>query len=79
MASLYSDTDPQVEELQVRLLRHTPAWRKLEMLAGLFTTARMLARSGISQRHPQADQNEIDRRLAALLYGEDISRNLFGE
>lgn len=77
MSALYTDTDPKIEELQIRLLRQAPAWRKLEMLAGLHATARSLAFSGLKQRYPQANQSELNHHLANLLYGEEIANKFF--
>jgi len=79
MSALYSDTDPKMETLQVRLLREAPAWRKLEMLAQLNSSARLLALSGLRQRHPRAGEGELRRRLAGLLLGEELARKVYGE
>ena len=78
MSALHSDTDARVEALQVRLLRQTPSWRKVEMLADLNASARILALSGLRRRHPQADEVELRRRLAALLYGEEFAHKVYG-
>lgn len=77
MGTLYSDTDPNIEELQIRLLRQAPAWRKLEMMAELNATARNLAYNGLKQRYPKADQAELDYHLATLLYGEELAKKIF--
>ncbi|TRZ53400.1 hypothetical protein D4S03_01840 [bacterium] len=79
MSALYSDTDPKTEALQVRLLRAVPSWRKLEMLAQLNSSARLLALSGLRQRYPQAGEDELRRRLAGLLLGEELARKVYGE
>jgi hypothetical protein len=79
MSALYSDTDAKMEALQVRLLREAPVWRKVEMLAQLNTSARMLALSGLRQRHPRAGESELHRRLAGLLLGEELARKVYGE
>jgi len=79
MSVVHSDTDPKMEDLQVRLLREAPAWRKLEMLAQLNSSARLLALSGLRQRHPQAGEGELRRRLAGLLLGEELARKVYGE
>jgi hypothetical protein len=79
MGVLYSDTDPQIEELLISLLRQTPPWRKLEMMAELNAAARLLARSGLKQRYPEASTAEINHRLAALLYGEEFANKALGE
>jgi hypothetical protein len=67
MSVSHSDTDPQMDALQVRLLREVPAWRKLDMLAQLNKSACLLALSGLRQRYPRAKDGELHRRLAALL------------
>ena len=79
MSALYSDTNPKMEALQVRLLRGVPSWRKLEMLAQLNSSARLLALSGLRQRYPQAGEGELRRRLAGLLLGEDLARKVYGK
>ena len=79
MGVLYSDTDPEMEALQVRLLRGAPAWRKMEMLAQLNASARLLALSGLRQRYPKAGEQELRRRLADLLLGEDLAGKVYGE
>jgi len=73
------DTDPKMEALQVRLLREAPAWRKLEMMAQLNASARLLALSGLRQRFPRAGESELRRRLASLLLGEELARKIYGE
>ena len=79
MSALYSDTDSKMEALQIRLLRDVQAWRKLEMLAQLNSSAHLLALSGLRQRHPKAGASELRRRLAGLLLGEDLARKVYGE
>jgi hypothetical protein len=79
MSVLYSDTDPKMETLQVRLIRDTAVWRKLEMLAQLNSSARLLALSGLRQRYPRAAESELRRRLAGLLLGEELARKVYGE
>jgi hypothetical protein len=77
MASYYSDTHPEMESLQIELLRTAPAWRKMEMLAAVNSSARSLALAGLRQRHPQASEAEIRRLLAGLLLGPDLARKIF--
>ena len=77
MASYYSDTHPEMESLQIELLRTAPAWRKMEMLAALNSSARSLALAGLRQRHPQASEAELRCLLAGLLLGPDLARKIF--
>jgi hypothetical protein len=78
MSKYYSDTQPEMEALQVRLLREAPAWRKLELLAQLNASVQLLALSGLRQRHPDASENELKRRLAGLLLGEELACKVYG-
>jgi len=68
-----------MEALHLRLLRESPPWRKMEMLAGLNASARMLALAGLRQRYPNASDDELRRRLADLLLGPDLARRVYGE
>lgn len=79
MSPYYSDTHPEMEALQIRLLRETPAWRKMELLAGLNRAAQNLALAGLRRRHPDASEGELRRRLADLLLGEDLARKVYGD
>ena len=74
-----SDTHPQMEKLQVRLLRDIPPWRKMQMLTELNRTVRLLALTGLRERFPEASEEELLRRLADLLLGEDLARKVYGE
>ena len=75
---MISDTDPKIERLQVELMRASPAWRKLELVAQMNKTVRLLMLTGLRQRHPYALPEEINRRLADLLLGPDLAARVYG-
>ena len=79
MSALNLDTHPIMEALQIQLLRQANSIQKLEILAGLNASARMLAVIGLRSRYPQASETEIQGRLARLLLGEDLARKVYGE
>ena len=79
MSTLFTDTHPKMEALQIRLLRQASPARKMDMLAQLNASARALALCGLRMRHPQADEDELRRRLAGLLLGEELARKIYGE
>ena len=79
MSGLYSDTDPEVEALQIELWRQASPTHKMNMLAQLNLSARRLALAGLRARYPQASEAELRRRLAALLLGEDLAREVYGD
>ncbi len=68
-----SDTQPEMEEFYLQLLRQASPAQKLEMLAQLNSSARLLALAGLCRRFPHAGEVELHRRLASLLLGEELA------
>ncbi len=56
MESTLSDTDRDAERVQIALMRQSPSWRKLYLLGQLNQTVKLMALSGLRQRHPQATE-----------------------
>lgn len=79
MSALFPDTHPKMEALQIELWRQASPTRKMEMLAQLNESARMLALMGLRSRYPGASEVELHRRLAGLLLGEELARKVYGE
>jgi hypothetical protein len=79
MNSFYTDTHPKMEALQIKLLRETPPWRKMEMLAELNESARELTLAGLRQRNPEADETTLLRYLGNMLLGRDIAGRVYAE
>jgi hypothetical protein len=74
-----SDTPAEVEDILFTLLRQAPAWRKFKMVGDLNATVKQFALDGIRQRHPNATEQELNRRLADLLLGEELAAKAYGE
>lgn len=79
MTAIYSDTHPKMEALQIQLWRQVSPTQKMNMLAQLNATARMLALAGLRSQYPQASESELRRKLASLLLGEELARKVYGE
>jgi hypothetical protein len=79
MTTLYSDTHPKMEALQIQLLRQASPTRKMNMLAQLNASARLLAMTGLRSRFPQASEAELRFKLAVLLLGEELARKVCEE
>ncbi|MCS6829416.1 MAG: hypothetical protein RMM08_03735 [Armatimonadota bacterium] len=80
MASrLFGDTDPRVEEQLVQMLRQAPPWRKMQMVAELNATVKLMLLTGLRQRYPNVSEAELRRRLAGLLLGEELASRVYGE
>ena len=78
MSTLSADTHPDAERVQIELLRRAPAWRRLELVAQLNQTVRLLALDGLRQRFPQATPQELRRRLADLILGSELAARVYG-
>jgi hypothetical protein len=68
---MHRDTSPQIEAMQFAFYREAPDWRKVKMMSSLTRTVWDLARSGLRSRHPHATEEELNRRLWALIYGAE--------
>ena len=79
MSALFSDTHPKMEALQIQLWRQATPTRKMQMLAQLNASARLLALMGLRLQYPQASEAEIQRRLADLILGDELARKVYGE
>lgn len=75
---MVTDTHPDMERLQLDLMRQAPAWRKAQMLGEMYATMKLLALSGLRSRYPNADETELRRRLADLLLSADLAEQVYG-
>jgi hypothetical protein len=73
-----SDTDPQVERKMIELARAMPDWKKIEQVFSLIETTRALAKSGLRARYPQATEEELKKRLAALALDRETMIKVYG-
>jgi hypothetical protein len=78
MYRLFPDTDPRMEALQIELLRNASPWRKLEMVGQMNAAVRMLALCGLKTRYPDDSPENLYRRLADILLGEDLAKKVYG-
>jgi hypothetical protein len=79
MSALFSDTHPKMEALQIQLWRQASPTRKMNMLAQLNASARVLALAGLRSRFPQAGDGELRFKLAVLLLGEELAQKVYGD
>lgn len=79
VTALYPDTHPKMEALQIQLWQQASPTRKMNMLAQLNSSARLLALTGLRGQYPQASEAELRRKLADLLLGEELAQKVYGE
>lgn len=77
MSVLFPDTHPQIEALQIQIIRRMPAWKKLALVDGLNEAVKTLAINGIKQRYPTATPEQIHRMLAELMLGAELAQKVY--
>ncbi|MCW5933503.1 MAG: hypothetical protein KIT45_04280 [Fimbriimonadia bacterium] len=77
MSTLFPDTSHQMEDIQLKLIRRMPIWKKVAIVEGLNETVKTLAISGIKQRNPRATPEQIRRMLADQMLGAELARKVY--
>ena len=72
------ETDPEAERVLIEMLRRTPTWKRAEQLAGLIHARNVLILADLRRRYPNADADELRKRLAARLLPREHVLRLFG-
>lgn len=73
-----SDTPPEIEAILMERMRKMSGLEKWRMVAELNAAVRAMALAGLRQRHPNASEAELRRRLAGLLLGEELAELAYG-
>ncbi len=72
------DTEAEVEDRRVEVLRRMSAERKLELVDDAIRTSRQLLLAGLRQRHPKESEELLERRLLGLVLGEELATRAYG-
>jgi len=73
-----SDTRPEVDELQRKLMRAASPARKLELVGQMNDAVLLLAKSGLKTRYPNEPPEKLRRRLADLVLGPQLAAKVYG-
>jgi hypothetical protein len=76
--TLYPDTDPEAERVQLEIYRRMPPWRKLQLVEDANKASKALALAGLRSRYPEASPEEIWRRFLGLWLGEELATEVYG-
>lgn len=71
-----SDTNPEIKEIQISLIRKAGAAGRTMRMRSLSQTVVKLSRRAIMRTHPGCDQREVDLIFVSLHYGNDIANRL---
>ena len=72
MRTQSSDTHPEVERVQLELLRRAGADRRAAMACGLSSSTRAMSLGNLERLHPELTPRQRLVRLAEALYGEEL-------
>jgi hypothetical protein len=72
------DTTAEVETVLFKMGRETPTWRKMELMKDMNRAVCQLAFVGLRRRHPDASEEQLQRRLADILLGEELAATVYG-
>lgn len=69
---------PEVQRLLTDIARQMPPWRKMELVCGMWDLCCQLALAGLRRRHPQMSEEELQRRLPAMLLPPELVLKAYG-
>ncbi len=75
---LFEDTDEETEQVLIRMNRAMPDWKKCQQIFSLIETGRQLALAGLRERYPNADEEELNKRYAALVLDKETVIKVYG-
>ena len=67
-----ADTDPETYQVWLRVLRGLTPDQRLRNTLKLCLQSRQLAANGISQRHPNYTEHEVEMALRRWHWGDDL-------
>lgn len=73
------DTSPEAMDVLIAGYRCMTLKQKFDQVERLNRMARALALDGLRQRHPSDSDEQLKRRLAGLLLGEELATKAYGE
>jgi hypothetical protein len=73
-----SDTTPEAERMLIELARATPDARKIDQVFEIIEMVRRFSMSGLRSRHPRATEEELRKRMAALVFDRETVIEVYG-
>lgn len=70
------DTDPQAEQVQLRLLRSASNARRASLALSMSGWAIEMSKRAIRRAHPEATEQDVNLRFVELHYGKDLAERV---
>lgn len=78
MRPFSEDTDPAAHAVHIALLRRLSPGQRMALTARIRAGAETMAEARLRATYPDDDDRRIRLRLAALRYGDELMRRVFG-
>jgi hypothetical protein len=75
---LFEDTDEATERKLIELTRAMSDEKRLNLLFSTIETGRQLSLAGLKSRYPQASEEELKKRYAALVLDRETVMKIYG-
>jgi hypothetical protein len=75
---LFEDTDEATERKLIELTRAMSDEKRLNLLFSTIETGRQLSLAGLKSRYPQASEEELKKRYAALVLDRETVMRIYG-
>jgi hypothetical protein len=76
MISQSPDTPPQVEKIQIELIRQSSVAKRISMVRSLSQTTMFLSRRAIQRANPLLSEREVDLLFVEYHYGKELAERL---
>jgi hypothetical protein len=73
-----SDTTPEAERVLIELARAMPDAKKIDQVFELIETVRRFGMIGLRSRYPEASEDELKKRMAALVFDRETVLEVYG-
>jgi len=73
---MFSDTSPEVEKVQIELLRKATNAQRLAMALSMTDLAIGLARRAIARANPGLSRRELDLKFVEVHYGKPLAERV---
>jgi hypothetical protein len=73
-----SVTTPEAERVLIELARTMPDAKKIDQVFDLIETVRRFGMIGLRSRHPEASEEELKKRMAALVFDRETVVEVYG-
>ena len=76
MIAKYSDTKPEVEDIQISLIRKSSIAKRISALRSLSQTVVLLSRRAIMRANPDLNERELKSKIIEYHYGRELADRL---